>query len=81
MPSAIFPGTAALPGLFKKITNADDGWPAVPGKDLQPAQFQSATLYITAGKPLSRFIERMFLRHKEIFLMKNGTHYSLKDTD
>lgn len=23
----------------------------------------------------------MFLRHKEIFLMKNGTHYSLKDTD
>lgn len=33
------------------------------------------------GKPLSRFIERMFLRHKEIFLMKNGTHYSLKDTD
>lgn len=23
----------------------------------------------------------MFLQHKEIFLMKNGTHYSLKDTD
>lgn len=23
----------------------------------------------------------MFLRHNEIFLMKNGTHYSLKDTD
>lgn len=33
------------------------------------------------GKPLSRFIERMFLQHKEIFLMKNGTHYSLQDTD
>ena len=49
------------------ISIANDGWPAM--------------LYIIRGKPLSRFIERMFLQHREIFLMKNGTHYSLKDTD
>jgi len=49
-----------------------------------PVQWLSSTAqcYISlAGRPLSRFIERMFLQHKEIFLMKNGTHYSLKDTD
>lgn len=49
------------------ISIANDGWPAM--------------LYIIKGKPLSRFIERMFLQHREILLMKNGTHYSLKDTD
>jgi hypothetical protein len=45
-------------------------------------RLRTAQRYISLeGKPLSRFIERMFLQHKEIFLMKNGTHYSLKDTD
>lgn len=57
----------------------------LPGPALaRPAAVLSSTAqcYISLeGKPLSRFIERMFLQHEEIFLMKNGTHYSLKAAD
>ena len=67
-----------------------DGFPAAfPGNwlgflwvELALQMMGGLPCYISLeGKPLSRFIERMFLQHREIFLMKNGTHYSLKDTD
>ena len=67
-----------------------DGFPAaLPGNwlgflwvELALQMMGGLPCYISLeGKPLSRFIERMFLQHREIFLMKNGTHYSLKDTD